>query len=306
MDFASGRGLRLAPALGWPKPSGMTVSQVIQRSTEFLARHGVESARLHAELMLAHVLQMPRLQLYLNFDRVLTDTELDALRAMVKRRSAREPLQHILGLTNFCGLDLEVNRDVLVPRPETELLAERACSVLAGMAGANPVVLDFGTGSGCLAVVIATRFPVAQVHATDVSEPALTVARRNAARHGVAERIQFHRADGLATLPPELRFDLLVSNPPYIPTAQIASLQPEVRDHDPHVALDGGPDGLRFFRLLAAEAPAFLKPGAVAVLEFGDGQAAAVQALFQAHGWQIMAVEPDEAGTPRLLVARRA
>lgn len=283
----------------------MTVGQVLQRSTEFLARHGVESARLQAELMLAHLLRLPRLQLYLNFERQLTESELEAYRTMVKRRGSREPVQHILGVSWFCGLELEVNRHVLVPRPETELVAERACELLGKSAATCPMVLDFGTGSGCLAVVIACRLANAQVHATDISEPALAVARRNAARHGVADRIVFHLGDGLAALPPDLRFDLLVSNPPYIPTDQIATLQPEVRDHDPRIALDGGPDGLRFYRLLAAEAPARLKPGAAAVLELGDGQAPAVQELFGGAGWQIEAVEPDDAGQPRVLVARR-
>lgn len=283
----------------------MTIGQVLQRSTDFLARHGVESARLHAELMLAHVLRMPRLQLYLNFERELTEPELDAYRTMVKRRGSREPVQHILGASWFCGLELEVNPHVLVPRPETELLAERACELIGKLATPNPTVLDFGTGSGCLAVVIASRLPHVRVHATDISEAALAVAQRNAARHGVADRIAFHLSDGFTALPPDLQFDLLVSNPPYIPTDQIASLQPEVRDHDPRVALDGGPDGLRFYRLLAAEAPARLKPGAAAVLEFGDGQATAVQQLFAAAGWRIAAIEPDEAGQPRVLIVHR-
>lgn len=305
MDDRPAPGLRLAGRGRCTKSGAVTVGQVLQRSTEFLARHGVESARLHAELMLAHVLRVARLQLYLNFDRPLTDPELETYRAMVKRRGSREPVQHILGVSWFCGLELEVNHHVLVPRPETELVAERACQLLSKRAVANPMVLDFGTGSGCLAVVIASRLPQVWVHATDISDAALAVAQRNAARHGVADRIVFHLGDGLAALTPGLQFDLLVSNPPYIPTGQIASLQPEVRDHDPRVALDGGPDGLRFYRLLAVEAPARLKPGAAAVLELGDGQATAVQQLFAAAGWEILAVEPDEAGQPRVLVAHR-
>jgi release factor glutamine methyltransferase len=283
----------------------MTVLEVIQRSSEFLARKGVDSPRLQIELMLAQVLQVPRLQLYLNFDRGLTESELDLLRPMVKRRGDREPLQHILGSTSFCGLELEVNRDVLIPRPETELLAEQACAHLANLNAPSSTVLDFGTGSGCLAVSIAARCPAAQVHAVDISPSALVVAGRNAARHGVAGRIAFHCGEGFAALPPGERFDLLVSNPPYIPAPEIEALQPEVRDHDPRLALDGGADGLQCFRWLAAEAPARLKPGALAMFEFGDGQAPALQELFGQTGWAVRAIAPDYSGRARILVAQR-
>ena len=281
----------------------MTVLEVIQRSTDFLAKKGVESPRLQIELLLAHVLQLPRLKLYLNFDRALLDVELETLRALVKRRGEREPLQHILGSTSFCGLEIAVNRHVLIPRPETELLAEQAGKFLTARPGA--MVLDFGTGSGCVAIAIAAQDPAAQVHAADVSDEALQVARGNAARHGVGARIQFHLGDGFAALPGDLQFDLIVSNPPYIPSAEIATLEPEVRDHDPGLALDGGADGLAFYRTLSAQAPDFLKAGGRAVFEFGDGQEAALREIFERQKWIVEAVERDYSGRPRLLIAAR-
>jgi release factor glutamine methyltransferase len=279
--------------------------EVIQRSSEFLARKGVESPRLQIELLLAHVLQVPRLKLYLNFERRLTDSELDALRAMVTRRGEREPQQHILGSVSFCGLEMEVNREVLIPRAETELLAERACEHLARLGSQAPIILDFGTGSGCLAIALAVQCPAAQVHALEISEAALAVARRNAHRHKVGERIRFHCGPDLAALPAGLQFALLVSNPPYIASGEIAALQPEVRDHDPRPALDGGPDGLKFFRLLATEAAARMTPGGCAMLEFGDGQGEAVSDIFSQQGWRIEAIEKDYSGRARILIARR-
>ena len=237
----------------------MTVLEAIQRSTEFLAKKGVDSPRLQTELLLAHLLKQPRMQLYLNFERVLTPAEVDGLRELIRRRGQREPLQHIVGSTSFCGLEIAVNRDVLIPRPETELLAERGWTFLNQLSTLNPqpsTALDFGTGSGCLAIALACKCPAAEVYAIDISPEALALARQNAARHGVAERIRFLQGDGFAAVPEGARFDLIISNPPYIPSGEIASLQPEVRDYDPRRALDGGADGLDYGRRLAAEARA--------------------------------------------------
>lgn len=283
----------------------MTVLEVIQRSAGFLARKGVDSPRLQIELLLAHVLQMPRLKLYLSFERVLSDTELATLRDLVRRRGHREPLQHLLGTVSFCGFELAVNRQVLIPRPETELLAERAWSFLAAGSPPAPTVLDFGTGSGCLAVVLAAKCPGARVCAVDLSPAALEVARANAVRHGVGDRIAFLCGDGFAPLPAEARFNLIVANPPYIPAAGIEALQPEVRDHDPRLALDGGPDGLAFMRRLANEAPARLAAAGRLMVEFGDGQAEAVAGLFAATGWQVEPAVRDWNDRPRMVVAWR-
>ena len=284
----------------------MTVLEVIQRSADFLGRKGVDSPRLQIEMLLAHVLQMPRMKLYLNFERALTGAELETLRNLVRRRAEREPLQHIVGTTSFCGLEMAVNRDVLIPRPETELLAEQAWQFLASLGERPSTALDFGTGSGCLAIAIAAKCPQAGVHAVDVSEAALKVARQNAARHGVTERIKFYSGDGFGALPDELQFDLLVSNPPYIPSGEISSLQIEVRDYDPVLALDGGADGLDFYRRLAAEGGARLKAGGRMMLELGDGQGAAVSGFLTQHGWTVDRLEKDYSGRERILIARRA
>lgn len=279
----------------------MTVLEVIQRSTEFLGKKSVDSPRLQAELLLAHVLKLPRMQLYLNFERVLTEPEAGALREMVKRRGLREPLQHILGSTSFCGFEIAVNRHVLIPRPETELLAEQGWLFLS--ARSEPAVLDFGTGSGCLAIALAAKCPAARIWALDASAEALAVAHANAESNKVAERIRFFQGDGFAALTEPQHFDLMVSNPPYIPTAEMATLQPEVRDYDPRLALDGGADGLAFYRRLAGEAAKLLKPGGKLMAEFGDGQAPALRALFEAAGWGVEAVLPDYSQRPRILIA---
>jgi release factor glutamine methyltransferase len=281
----------------------LTVLEVIQRSTDFLTKKRVEAPRLQIELLLAHILQLPRLKLYLNFERRLTEAELDTLRELVQRRGDREPLQHLLGSTSFCGLEIAVNRHVLIPRPETELLAEEAAALLRAQPGTR--VLDFGTGSGCLAIALAVQEATAQIHAVEISADALDLARTNAARHGVEGRIQFHLGDGFAALPGSLRFDLIVSNPPYIPSAEIATLEPEVRDHDPRLALDGGADGLDSFRILAARAPEFLRPGGRAVFEFGDGQETDLRALLAEQKWIVEAVRADYSGRARLLIAAR-
>ena len=169
-----------------------------------------------------------------------------------------------------------------------------------------PTALDFGTGSGCLAIALAVKCPAAQIHATDISSDALAVARQNAAQHGVRERIQFHAGDGFAPLPVGLWCDLIAANPPYIPSAEIATLEPEVRDHDPRSALDGGVDGLDFYHRLAAEAAAWLKPEGKLMLEVGEGQAAAIGVILQGHQWNIEGVEKDLNDRKRFLIASRA
>ena len=283
----------------------MTVLEVIQRSSDFLIRKGVDSPRLQVELLLARVLQMPRMKLYLNFERPLTEPELETLRGLVKRRGEREPLQHILGSTSFCGLEIAVSGDVLIPRPETELLAEVAWKFLSTLNSQPSTILDFGTGSGCLALFIAVKCAQAVVHALDISEAALKLARENALRLGLTDRVLFHAGDGFNALPGGAKFDLIVSNPPYIPSAEIETLQPEVRDHDPRLALDGGADGLDFYRLLATEAVSRLKPGGRLMLEHGDGQGGAVSELLAQHGWTVESVLKDYSGRGRILIARR-
>ena len=282
----------------------MTVLEAIQKSAEFLGKKGVESPRLNAESLLAHLLKMPRMKLYLNFDRALTAPETDALRELVKRRGQREPLQHIVGSTSFCGHEISVSRHALVPRPETELLAEYGWNFLVTCHSSLVTVLDFGTGTGCLAIALAAKCPNAQITALDLSPDALALAKLNALQNKVAERIGFLQSDGFAALATGTQFDLIISNPPYIPSAEIETLQPEVRDFDPRAALDGGADGLDFYRWLAAEAKPFLKPEGKIMVEFGDGQADAIKNIFENEKWIVEAVQEDYSHRARIIIAR--
>ncbi|HEY3762141.1 MAG TPA: peptide chain release factor N(5)-glutamine methyltransferase [Verrucomicrobiae bacterium] len=279
----------------------MTVLEAIQKSADFLAKRGIESPRLQTELLLAHLLKMPRMNLYLNFERALTTAETDALRESIVRRSKREPLQHIIGSTSFCGFEITVNRSALVPRPETELLAEQGWQFLSTLN--LPTALDFGTGTGCIAIALAAKCPAAKITALDVSGEALSLAKENATRNNVADRIEFVLGNGFAALK-EKQFDLFISNPPYIATAEIETLQPEVRDFDPRTALDGGADGLDFYRMFATKAKAFLKPAGKIMLEFGDGQADAIRKIFEDEKWIVEEIKPDYSQRPRILVAK--
>ncbi len=302
---------------------GVTVLEAIKKSTEFLGKKNVESPRLQTELLLAHLLKLPRMKLYLNFDRGLSPAETDALRELVKRRGLREPLQHIVGSTSFCGLEISVNRQALIPRPETELLAELGWQFLLERrpparldeeplkhavpeAGA-PNALDFGTGSGCVAIALAAKCPNASITALEVSAAALALAKENARKNQVDDRIEFLQGDGLESLNGQggaRAFDLIISNPPYIPSAEIATLEPEVRDYDPRAALDGGADGLDFYRALARQAQSVLKPDGRIMLEFGDGQAAAIKKILEAEKWIVEAVKEDYSQRARILIAK--
>lgn len=287
----------------------MTVAEAIHAGTGRLTAAGIESARLETELMLAQLLDVPRLQVWLQREEALSPALAGKLNSWLDRRVTREPLQHLLGWAPFLDLELHVTRDVLVPRPETEVLAQLAIARLQPLA--HPRVLDWGTGSGCLALALAKAVPQAEVHALDISPDALRIARANAIGHGLADRVRFHLGDGFAALAgapggpaSSGAFDLIVTNPPYIPSAEIATLQPEVREHDPRLALDGGADGLEAYRRLAREAQAWLVPGGWLLAEFGDGQAEALAKLFAAVGWLVESVEKDLSGRERVLIVR--
>ncbi len=284
----------------------MTVLEAIQKTSEFFDNKGVDSPRLQAELLLAHVLKLPRMKLYLNFDRALTPAEVDSFRETVRRRGQREPLQHIVGSVSFCGLEIAATRHALIPRPETEVLAQMGWEFLQQHPSAAPTAFDFGTGTGCLPIAMAVNCPRARICAGDVSPNALALGRDNAAKHGVQDRIQFTESDGFAGLAADQRFDLIVSNPPYIATAEIATLQPEVRDFDPRLALDGGTDGLEFYRILAGQGGARLNPGGKIMVEFGDGQAAAITEIFSRENWIVEAIRQDYSPRDRFLLAKRA
>jgi release factor glutamine methyltransferase len=254
-----------------------TILKILVWTKEFLLSKGVVNARLEAEWLLSAVTGLDRVGLYLQYDKPLNTSELAGYRAMVARRAKREPLQHILGSQEFCGLDYEVTEDVLIPRHDTENLVSEA---LARHPDARSV-LDIGTGSGCVAVSLQKLFPNAVITATDISPAALTIARRNAARHGTSiEFLPGSLFDPVAGR----QFDLIVSNPPYIRTAEIGSLDQEVRDYDPHTALDGGSDGLDIYRSLIPSSVEYLNHGGWLLVEIGIGQADDVLQMFRQVG----------------------
>lgn len=283
----------------------MNVRDAIQSAERRFQAAGIESARLDAELLLGHLLDVPHLEVWLRQSESLTPSQSAKWDRMIARREGREPLQHITGWTGFLELELHVCRDVLIPRPETEILAQLAIQRLASC----PVparALDWGTGSGCLALSLAKAVPSAHVTALDASADALRIARANAIANGLADRIRFVEGHGLTSLAGNPSpFDLILSNPPYIPSAEIEDLDPEVRDHDPRLALDGGPDGLDCYRELSRTACAWLNPGAPLLLELGDGQAGAVADLFRDAGWRPESIEKDLSGKDRVLIVAR-
>jgi release factor glutamine methyltransferase len=277
-----------------------TTLKVLDWTKEFLVSRGIENARLEAEWLLCAATGLDRVGLYLNFEKPLNDNELAAYRIMVARRGRREPLQHILGTQEFCGMEFEVSPDVLIPRHETETLVNEA---LARMPAAESV-LDIGTGSGCIAVALACRLPGASVTAVDISSAALVVARRNAERNGVV--IEFLLGSLLEPVAGR-HFDLIISNPPYIPSSDIETLESEVRDFDPRAALDGGADGLDVYRAMIPDAAARLNTGGWLLVEVGIGQAADVAQMFRAacvYGEPIITC--DGAGVERVVGALKS
>ncbi len=295
-----------------PSPRVWTSLDLINWTKEFFAKKGIESPRLEAELLLAEVLGVPRIRLYVDFEKPVAPEKLATFREYVKRRGDnREPLQYILGCADFIGLRLKLTPAVLIPRPETELLAVWGAERLAEAARPEapaPAALDLCTGSGCLALYLASKQAAAHVHATDISAPALDVARENAKTLQLDARVTFHAGDLFAALPAELRgaFDLLVANPPYIDPALRATLAPEVREHEPAGALFAGEQGLKLVRQIVAEAPAWLKPGAWLGVEFGMGQADAVKKFAEAApAYAALEIRNDSAKLPRMLLARK-
>jgi release factor glutamine methyltransferase len=276
-----------------------TLGEVLRLSTAHLERHGSPTARLDAELLLGHALGLGRVELYTGFERPLGEDELAECRELIARRAKREPVAYILGRWGFRGLDLDVDRRVLVPRPETELLVDRCLALLDGVAG--PAVLDVGTGSGAIALALASELPEARVAGCDVSGDALDVARANGERLGV--EVEWVASDMLAGVEGR-RFHLVVSNPPYVAAGEIEALEPEVRDWEPRGATVAGETGLETIERLVAQAPAALEPGGALVLEVGAGQAAAVAELLEGAGLAGVGRDPDHAGIERIVWGR--
>ncbi|HEY3244711.1 MAG TPA: peptide chain release factor N(5)-glutamine methyltransferase [Phycisphaerae bacterium] len=272
-----------------------TIGRLLAWTREHLGKAGVEEPRLAAEVLLAHALGRRRIDLYTRFEAVPEPQQLGKYRELVKLAAQHTPIAYLVGRREFYSLDFEVTPDVLIPRPETELLVERVIQHAGargeGEAPAEPSfpqrILDLGTGSGCIVLAILKHLPSALAVASDRSAAALAVARRNAERLGLADRVRFVEADGLnlpAAAGPERGFDVLVSNPPYIPAGEWAHLPRSVREHEPRAALVGGADGLDFYRLIARDAPARLAPHAAIFVEIGAEQAEAVASIFQHAG----------------------
>jgi len=287
------------------KEAPRTLLDYLQVTATFLAGKGVESARLDAELLLAEVVGMTRTQLYTNFEQPLAAPEVGRFRELVRRRAAREPVAYITGRREFWSLDFTVDRRVLVPRPETELVVELAIDALKARAGTDGFrVADIGTGSGAIAVAIAKEVSTARVVATDRSGAALEIAPGNATRHGVEGRIEFRTGDGCAPLAGMGPFDVIASNPPYIRSAEMKSLEPEVRDWEPKWALEAGSEGMDVTTPLVEEAFELLAPGGSLIVEVGT-QASLTRDCFARRGYVNVAVRRDLAGLERVVTGRR-
>ncbi len=265
-----------------------------------LRAEGVDSPRFDAELLLAHVLGVSRATLLAHLDDVLAPSQHTHFREAVARRAAREPLAYLVGHREFYGLDFLVDRRVLIPRPETELLVEEALRLAASLSPA-PHIADVGSGSGAIAVTLAVRLPQAIVYAVDISAEALAVTAANARRHGVAGRVRCLEGDLLTPLPEPV--DLIVANLPYVARTEWDTLPPEIRDHEPRRALDGGQDGLALIHRLLATAAPYLRPGGAILLEIGAGQGAAVTSLAHRYFSQgEVRLLPDYSGLDRLVI----
>lgn len=290
------------------KPDIETIATLLSKSTLYLKEKGSTTPRLDAEVLLAEVLNATRIDLYTNLKQPLNKEEVDAYRELVRRRSLGEPVAYITGRAYFRNLTLRVSPAVLVPRPETEHVVEAAIRYL--MEGEfeprRPEVLDVGTGSGAIAIAVATSFPDAQVTAVDASEAALDLARENARVADAADEIEFAASDLFDDLDPTHTFDLIVANPPYISAVEWPALPVDVREFEPREALWGGQDGLDFYRRLAVEAPQFLKPRGCLIMEIGQTQSAAVKELLADTGlYGTVTVEQDYAERDRVVIALR-
>jgi len=325
-----------------PQAAPLVVRTVLREAFAQLHATGVPSHTLEAELLLVHAMGRDRTWLYAHPEEAIANSEAHLFFSLIARRAAGEPTQHLTGKQEFWGLEFEVTPDVLIPRPETEHLIEVALDRLAArelragrkqtLTGEGLQIADIGTGSGCIAIALAKELPDATIYATDISAIALAVAKRNAARHFVSDRIHFLECDlldkvstvgaryivplrsqGANTQPHDSRvtshqshfFDLIASNPPYVGRREAATLMREVRDHEPEVALYGGEEGYELYADLILQAVTHLKPGGLLVLELGHNSLPAVQPLLDATSWTNVGVTNDLAGIPRVLAAER-
>jgi release factor glutamine methyltransferase len=280
----------------------LTVIEVVKKTSEFFASRGIESPRLNAELIVGHALGLPRMRLYIEFERPVSEAELGVVRELVRRRGRREPVQHILGFTDFCGLRLKTDRRALIPRPETELLVE---TITARCAAPPGRILDLGTGSGAIALALARAFPLALVTAVDASPEALLLAAENAESTGLAGRVTFVESDWFERLPDGERYDLIASNPPYLSSDETAAAAPEVRDHEPARALTAADGGFADIEKIVAGALGALAPGGMLALEIGSGHRDRMADTLERAGYARTEPLPDLAGRDRYYLAWR-
>lgn len=280
-----------------------TIARIAAWIARDLAAREVPSPRLEAELLVAHALKLRRLDIFLRHDQPLSPEELTVIRALVERRRRHEPLAYLTGEREFYGRAFTVDRRVLIPRPETEHLVDAVVAFLRARGEAPSAVLDLCTGSGCIAVTVALAVTHASLDAVDLSPAALDVARLNVARHKLAERVALYEGSLYKPLG-DKRFDVIASNPPYIPSDDIPGLMPDVAQHEPHLALDGGPDGTVVLRALLAGVPSRLNPGGLLAVEVGHDQGAWAVREATAVGLLDARMEKDLAGIPRVLLAR--
>ncbi len=287
-----------------------TIRKVLEWTTAHLKKHGSATPRLDAEVLLAHARQCHRIQLYTHYDEELTEEVRASMRDLVQRRARQEPVAYLVGEREFFSLPFHVNADVLIPRPDSETLIVEAISCLkptpaddtASVASRAWRIVDLCTGSGCLAITLARQLPTSQLIATDLSDKALAVARQNLARHSLADRVELRQGSLLQPLQNEPPFDLIISNPPYIPSSDIETLEEDVRRHEPRLALDGGADGMDLLRPLITEGPKHLLPGGWMLLEFTSEQAPALMNCAQAQpDWSLVQVVKDLSQLPRVL-----
>ncbi len=280
----------------------LNVLEVVKKTSEFFASKGIESPRLNAELIVGHALGLARMRLYIEFERPVTDAELATIREFVRRRGRREPLQHVLGFTEFCGLRLKTDSRALIPRPETELLVE---TVVARCAEPPGRILDLGTGGGAIALALARAFPSSRVTAVDSSAPALALAAENAELAGLSGRVEFLESDWFGRLPAGLAYGLIVSNPPYLSAEETGAAAPEVRDHEPARALTAGDGGFSDIAAIIAASAGALEAGGLLALETGTGHHARAADAARAAGFSRTESLPDLTGRDRIFLAWR-
>lgn len=292
-----------------PEGGTWTVRRLLEWTAGFFARKQVDPARLSAELLLSHVLKIPRIKLYTDYERPLSEADLATYRDLVRRASEQEPIAYLTGTAHFFNLEFEVTRDVLIPRPDTETVVENVLQLARNQAGfESPRVLDLCTGSGCIAAAIAYHLKSAVVTATEISPAAAAVARRNIERLGLSGRVLVEEGDlfePLSRMVDAQPFNLIVSNPPYIPTGQIETLDRSVREYEPVQALDGGLDGLDFHRRILSQAPARLLPGGRVYLEIAFNQGPQAEELGRTFdAFEDVKILKDFAGRDRVLTAK--